>query len=272
MFKTSAFLFLSLFCLNVFAATEKVVVLKINNREVTSDEFNRRYDDAKKLLNPPSTKKAFLDDLINYEIGVQEAEKRNVAKDPIVAERIRQQLYVGLLELDLGNKANDIKISESEKMDYYKSNPQLRSSHILIEIKPSATDAERSAARKRAQEILNEVKSSKRPFEELVKLYTDDFATKSRGGDVGFQSRVTINSTYYDALLKLKIGEVFPNIIETKYGLHIAKLTGRLSFEEADKALIVNPILEKKKVVLFKDYFETLRKKYKVTTNLDALK
>ncbi|MBK9293710.1 MAG: peptidylprolyl isomerase [Oligoflexia bacterium] len=272
MFKITALLFLFVYSLSANSATEKQVVLKINNRIVTNEEFNKRFDDARKLVNPPSSKAAFLEDLINYEIGVQEAEKRNVAKDPIVAERIRQQLYVGLLEMELGKKANNISISEEEKMAFYKTTPQLRSSHILIEIKPNATASEKAQAKKRALDILNEVRSSKKSFEDLVKLYTDDLVTKARGGDVGYQSSLTINPDYYGALLKLRVGEVAPSLIETKYGFHIAKLTGKLSYEDADKNLIVNPILEKKKIDLFKSYFNSLRKKYKITTNTNALK
>jgi len=98
-----------LFSISATAAVDPVVVT-INNRSIHLEEFNKRFDDARKLLNPPSTRKAFLEDLVRYEVGVQEAEKRNLAKDPIIAERIRQQLYVGLIEKELSDKINNIQM------------------------------------------------------------------------------------------------------------------------------------------------------------------
>ena len=48
-------------------------------------------------------------------------------------------------------------------------------------MKPTATAEQRAEAKKRAQEIFGEVKSSKRPFEELVRLYSDDTMAKQIG-------------------------------------------------------------------------------------------
>ncbi len=268
MIKTA--LFTGIFAATALAAVDPVVVT-INNRAIHLDEFTKRYDDAKKLLNPPSNKKAFLEDLVRYEVGVQEAEHKNIAKDPIIAERIRQQLYVGLIEKELSSKINDIKISDSEMREYYKSSPEIKSSHILIEIKPNATEAERATAKKRAEEILSEVKSSKRPFEELVNLYTDDLSTKKRGGDIGYQTRISIVAPYYDAVSKMKVGDI-SGLIESKYGFHIAKLTGKHSFEESDKGQIKAALFERKRLALFNDYFDKLKKKYKITTNSDIVK
>lgn len=257
-----------------FAAVEQPVVAKINNRVIKLDEFNKRYDDAKRLPTPPPNRQIFLEDLIRYEVGIQEAEKRNLQRDPLVAERIRQQMYVGLIEKDLSDRVNAIPIPDSEMKDFYSSNPEIRSSHILIEIKPGATEAERAAAKKRAEEILGEVKASKRPFEELVNLYTDDLATKKAGGDIGFQSRITIVAPYYDALNRLKVGQT-TGLIETKYGYHIAKLTGRHNWDECNsvcKNLVRNAVFEKKRALIFNEYFDKLKKKYNITSHLEVIK
>ncbi|MCC6278227.1 MAG: peptidylprolyl isomerase [Oligoflexia bacterium] len=270
---------LMVFALNFVSITHAAeIVATINGRAITVEEFNRRYAEVKKSvpLNPP-TKKAFLEDLVRFEMGVQEAERRKLDQTPIVAERIRQQLYVGLIETELKAKIDAIQITESEMRDYYKSNPELRTSHILIEVKQGASEQERAAAKKRADEIYAEVRKSSRPFEELVKLYTDDIVTKRNGGDVGFQSRITLipgfslAPSYYDTALKLRIGEI-SGVVETPYGFHIIKLTGRNSFEDANKRAINAAILEKKKVGLFNQYFEKLRRSYKIATNPELLK
>ncbi len=253
------------------AATESPVVATINGRAIRLNEFNQRFDDASKLVNPPANRKVFLEDLVRYEVGVQEAEKRKIENDPVVKERIRQQLYVGLIEKELGDKINNLPVSEAEMESYYKNSPELKSSHILIEVKPNATEAERGAGKKRAEEILKEVRASKKSFEELANLYTDDIVTKKRGGDVGYQNRLTVVAPYFDALMKLKTGEI-SGLIDTKFGFHIAKLTGRHTYEEADKAVLKNAVFEKKRLAMFNDYFDKLKKKYKITLNPEIVK
>jgi len=270
-------LILCLVALSFSAFAQSNVVATVGGKSITLDEFNRRYEDVRKKAANPPTKKIFLDDLIRYEMGVQEAEKRNMAKDPIIAERIRQQLYAGLIEKDLKDKLDNIVVSEDEMKSYYASNPEVRTSHILIEIKPSANEAERAAARKRTEEINAEVKKSKRPFEELVKLYTDDLATKNTGGDVGYQARLSLvpgfslATSYYESAIRLKNGEI-SGVVETPFGFHIIKKTGQHTFAEANKRLIRGAVFEKKKMTLFNEYFDKMRKSYKISVNNDAVK
>src|SRR5690606_1188450 len=97
-----------------------------------------------------------------------------------------------------------------------------------------AKPEERELVRKRALEILGEVKKSKRPFEDLVKLYSDDVATKETGGDIGFQSRVTLAPMIYEEAVAMKPGEI-KGLIETRFGFHIIKVLDRRSYDLADK-------------------------------------
>jgi parvulin-like peptidyl-prolyl isomerase len=183
---------------------------------------------------------------------------------------MREELYKGLIEKELSDKINAIAVSDAEMKDYYQTAPELRTSHILTEVKQGATAAERAAAKKRADEIYSEVQKSKQPFEKLVKLYSDDIATKDKGGDVGFQSRMTVVQSYYDAALRLKLNGV-TGVVETPYGFHIIKLTGKHLFSESQKRASRAAVFEKKRLALFNDYFDKLKKRYKISVNTDAL-
>lgn len=250
-----------LLCFAVSAKAADDVVAKVGNKNITVREFNDRYEDVlKQAINPPS-KETFLEDLIRYEIGVQEAEKRNMQGDPVVREKIRQAMYAGLVEKEIGDKVKAIKVNEAEMKDYYSKNPEIRTSHILIEFKPEATNDQKKAAKERAEEIYKEVRKSKRPFEELVALYTDDVLSKRSGGDVGWQSSVTLVPNYYNAALRLKVGEI-TGLVETQYGYHIIKLTGRRSYQDANKRQIRAAVFDHKRKVIFDAYFAQLKKKY----------
>ncbi len=154
---------------------------------------------------------------------------------------------------------------------WYKNNPELRTSHILIEYKPGATPAQIAEAKKRATEIFDEVKKSKRPFEELVKLYSDDALSKQAGGDVGWQSKVTLVPSYYEAAVAMKVGDI-KGLVESQFGFHIIKLTGRRSFENANKRQIRAAVFDEKRRVIFNEYFEKLKKSYTIKENKNAIK
>lgn len=247
------------------------VLATVGNKKITLEDFNRKFNEVKNVAMNPPTKEQFLEDLVRYEVGLQEAEKRGLQKDPVVVDRMQQELYKALLEKEIGDAANKITVSDKEMMEYYKKNPQIRSAHILIEVKPGATAEQRAEAKRRATEIYEEVKKSKRPFEDLVKLYTDDILTKQTGGDTGFQSRVTVVPSYYDAILGMKVGEV-RGIIETPFGFHIVKVTGRRSFESADKRQLRAAVFDEKRKDLFNSYFAKIKKNYSIQTNPALLK
>lgn len=252
-------------------ADDKDVVAVAGNKSITVKDFNERYNEvAKKSLVPPA-KDLFLEDLIRYEIGVQEAIKRGIPDEPIVKERIRQEYYKGLIEKELGQKISEIKVTDKEMQDWYKDHPEIRSSHILIEFRPEATAEQKKAARDRANEIMGEVKKSKRPFEELVGLYTDDVLSKRTGGDVGWQSKLMLAPSYYEAISKMKVGDV-SGLIETEYGYHIIKVTGRRGYADADKRAIRAGVYDEKRNALFNAYFVKLKKQYTVKVNKGALK
>jgi peptidyl-prolyl cis-trans isomerase C/peptidyl-prolyl cis-trans isomerase D len=247
------------------------VVATVGNKKITVDDFNKKFNEIKsQTLNPP-TKAQFLEDMVRYEVGLQEAAKRNLEKDPIVIERVQQETYKALLEKDLGQKVQKIQVSEGEMKAWYKNNPEVRTSHILIEFKPGSTPEQIAEAKKRANEIYDEVKKSKRPFEELVKLYSDDPMSKQAGGDVGWQSRVTLVPAYYEAALSAKVNEI-RGLVETPFGFHVIKVTGRRSYEDANKRQVRAAVFDEKRKQAFNEYFEKLKKRYSIKTNPGLLK
>lgn len=256
------------FSLSAFAQKDSEVVATVGNKKITLGEFNKKYKEvtSQVITNMPS-KKLFLEDLVRYEMGLQEAKKRNLENDPLVQDRLNQELYKGLLEKELGKKVQENKVSDAEMKAYYVKNPQIRVSDILIEVKPGASDQQRAEAKKRANEILAEVLKSKRPFEELVRLYSDDLTTKNLGGDIGWQSRLTLISSYYNTALGMKLNQITPSLVETPFGYHVFKLTGKRSYEEASKREIRMAVFDEKRKVVFDEYFNKLKKQYPVNVN-----
>jgi len=247
------------------------VVAQVGSTKITLEDFKKKYEEIRRqAINPPAPE-IFLEDLVRFEVGVQEANKRGLKNDPIVQDRFNQELYKALVEKEIGKKVDAIKVNENEMKAYYRKNPELRSSHILIEFKPDATEEQKEVSLKRAQEILKEVKASKRPFEELVRLYSDDNLSKANGGDIGFQSRLTVVPTYYDTLLKMKKNEI-AGPVRTLYGFHIVKLTDIRAFENASKKTLRAAVFDEKRAEIFNEYFGSLKSKYSIKKDESLLK
>lgn len=252
-------------------AQKNDVVASVGEKKITLEDFNKKYNEIRmSTINPP-TRAVFLEDMVRYELGVQEAEKRKLDQDPMVKDRFRQEMYKVLLEKELGQKIQKMEVSDAEMKEFYKTSPEVRTSHILVSYKPGANAEQIAEAKKRATEILDEVKKSKRPFEELVRLYSDDPLSKQAGGDVGWQSRVALVPAYYDAALAMKPGEV-KGLIETQFGFHIVKLVGRRTYEEADKKQIRAAVFDQKRRATFNEFFDKLKKGYSIKTNPELLK
>ena len=253
------------------AAPAPTVLAVVGSTKITAEDFARRYKDvlSKAQYNIP-TKEQFLEDLIRYEIGVQQAQKENLQNEPVYKERMRQEMYKVLLEKHLTGPVEKVRLNDKDLKEYYEKNPQMRFSHILIEFKPGANQKEKEAARRRAMEIYEEVKKSKRPFEELVRLYSDDLLSKNTNGDLGYHSRVTLGKEYYETLLKMKVGEI-RGLIELPQGFAIAKLTEKRSFDTADPLQVRGAAFEEKRKEIFDNYFDGLKKNYKTTVNRGAL-
>ena len=74
------------------------VLAKVGSKEITTKEFDEKYEQIKKQVVDAPDKKDFLEDLINFEVGIQEAQKRNLDQDPIIKERLEQELFKGFVE------------------------------------------------------------------------------------------------------------------------------------------------------------------------------
>ncbi len=119
-------------------------------------------------------------------------------------------------------------LSDSEINNYYKNyiSGDVKASHILIESKVSdkASDTEKEkaekAAKKQAEKLIQELNKGA-DFATLAKKYSDDAATKAKGGDLGYFDVNDMEETFAEACRDLKKNEYTKKPIKTSYGYHI---------------------------------------------------
>ena len=123
-------------------------------------------------------------------------------------------------------------VTPEELKSYYDSNvqrfrteEQRRASHILITVAKDAKEADRKAAKDKAEKLLEDVRKYPETFADVAKKNSQDPGSAAQGGDLGFMGRGALVKPFEDAMYALKDGQI-SDLVETDYGYHIIKLTG----------------------------------------------
>ena len=208
-------------------------------------------------------KKDFLDDMINEQLIYKEALKRGINREPDVKELLdeakRKILIARLMETEVKKSAvTEDKIKEFYAMhkDDFVTPLKLRASHIMVD-----TEAE-------ANEVLQKLKDGG-DFAELAKQYSKD-PSKARGGDLGYFIKGQLMPEIEDACFKLQVGQL-SDIIKTKFGYHIIKLTDRIEPRVVElsevRDAIEKELKDKAQQRTLDDLVKNLRSKARVKVN-----
>ena len=119
--------------------------------------------------------------------------------------------------------------TDDEIKTYYEDNvkalfshpQQIHVRHILLPVAADASAADKSAAKTRAEDLLEKVKTGAN-FTDLAKQYSGDPGSAQNGGDLGYVARGELVTPFEDVAFKLKPGEV--GLAETQFGFHVIQL------------------------------------------------
>ena len=143
-----------------------------------------------------------------------------------VERMIASKIYLDRIRADAAD------VSDTELEQYYRDNKnrltlpdQVRVRQILLTWKPMGTQDDRAAIRKQMEPILERAKSGE-DFAALAREFSDDFATKTAGGDTGLFYRGQMAPAFEEAAFALEPGEI-SDPVETGYGVHILKFEER---------------------------------------------
>jgi peptidyl-prolyl cis-trans isomerase C len=182
---------------------------------------------------------------------------------------VRKQL--GQQKLFKSQFPDSINITEEDAKKYYDENPtqfevkeQVRASHILITPKTDEVGSdpiqEKAKAKAKAEDLLKQIKEGA-DFAALARA-NSDCQSAARGGDLNFFGKGDMVPPFDKAAFAMETGKV-SDIVETRYGYHIIKVTdrkeaGTTSFEQA-KAGLIQQLAQKKQAELTNKYIESLK-------------
>ena len=204
-------------------------VATVNGTAIYQKEFDKALERMKSSVGnrelTGEDKKSALNELVDYELFFQEGMKQGLFNDDFIKRRV----ITNVLQKDVWDKANAMTYTDEEIKAYYdahqdefKEPVKVHASHILIKLAPNATEAQKKAAKAKADEVLALAKKTPAKWLEISKQYSD-VPTRDRGGDLGFFSRDHTPQQFGDAAFDASAGDIV-GPIETNFGYHIIRV------------------------------------------------
>lgn len=211
---------------------EKIVSLETMGRQ--------KLDDM-----PARTRDAILDKVVRMLAVADYARSKGIDKNPDVKEQLRlltdNFVASAYLRLDVADKASkdftekDLKVYYQTHQDEFKTPEMVKARRIVVRVDKGACESSQKAAKEKAEEILKKIKDGA-DFAKLASEFSDDEATRVKGGELGFMPKGKMVPAFDKAVFSAKPGDVV-GPIRTSYGLDIVKVEAKkpASVEPFDK-------------------------------------
>lgn len=168
--------------------------------------------------------------------------------------RVPEAVRIEYLILSASNLIPSMQVSTEDAKKYYAENAakfqgdeQRRASHILITF-GKGDAAAKEAAKKKAEQILTEIKKSPSLFGALAKTHSQDPGSAVKEGDLGLFGRGMMVKPFEEAVFGMAPGAI-SGLVESEFGYHIIKLTeiqGKSqSFDEAKPNILAELMYQK---------------------------
>lgn len=230
-----------------FRPPESREFVRINDRVITIEEFEREYSEASSLYKQEKSKKDFLEDLITKELLLQEAKRRGLDLKPDFRRSIQSYYEQTLLKNLAQERMSEIKVSvtEEEIESYYRNMGRVFIVRSII-----FPDQEK------AEEAIRTFPSN---MGELKTLYFDE-----------------IPEDMVDSILGLKEGEVLKRPVRTEKGFIVLKVeairkVGLPPFEKVSSEIRKN-LEERKKRLEMEKWLNELRRRANIRIRQESLK
>ncbi len=146
-------------------------------------------------------------------------EKRDQKRDEQTVREVSQKLV------------GTVKVTPSDVRQYYNRIPQDSLPYInttveaeIITAEPQVSLAEIDAVKTRLREITERVNNGEAQFSALARVYSQDKASATQGGELGFLGKGSMLPEFANAAFELNDPNKVSRIVETEYGYHIIQL------------------------------------------------
>jgi peptidyl-prolyl cis-trans isomerase C len=215
----------------------------------------------KQIQAKPELKSSLVRDILLKKAIARQARKDGYDKQPDYREKLSYLVDDFLAQEYLAKVVlTGIKVSDDDMKSYYKEHEQeflltetVKARHIFIQLSAKATEEEKTAARKKAEDILARLKKGE-DFAKVATETSEDADTAKNGGELGLLTPGKTNSEEFEkAAFALNSGET-SEIVQSPFGFHIIKADEKTekrtaTFEESKSYIeaVLKKELEQKK-------------------------
>ncbi|HLD69817.1 MAG TPA: peptidyl-prolyl cis-trans isomerase [Candidatus Omnitrophota bacterium] len=255
---------------DINAALPADVLARVGDWTLTMEDFNARLKNLKELapqfdIKDAKSKKLVLDELVNQQLLVKEAETNGTAQKKDVVEAVNEFKRTVLVRESINQLVGNIQATEQEAQDYYNQNEDVfvepADWHLREIVVP--TEAE-------AKEILIEVLKGT-DFAETAKTRSKA-KSAAAGGDLGFKK--DLDPSVVRAVGSLEAGGI-SSVIKVPDGYAIVKLEEKkggkpLNFTDIKKD-VVDGLTDLKRRQALISHIDELKQKTNVKVNESLL-
>ena len=187
------------------------------------DEFHYKNEKVKldyALIKPEDLEAKISPD----EAEIRSAYEKNKSKYQVLERRVVRYTLV-----DVNQMRQSVQVSDDMLKQQYMANIQqyqvpnrVHVQHILFMTVGKTTDAEVEEIKKKAEDVLKQVKKGGK-FEDLAKKYSEDPGSKDKGGDLSWITQGQTVPEFEKTAFSLSPGQV-SDLVKTQYGFHIIKV------------------------------------------------
>jgi peptidyl-prolyl cis-trans isomerase D len=144
-----------------------------------------------------------------------------------------ERARVEYIELSLDSLAAKAQVPPEEIQRAYEEGMQRnqwgkaeerQASHILVTASPEAPEAEKQAARTKAEALAEQVRKAPARFAEIARKESQDPGSAAQGGDLGFFARGSMVKPFEDAVFAAKKGDIV-GPVASEFGFHVIRVT-----------------------------------------------
>ncbi|MCF8128877.1 MAG: peptidylprolyl isomerase [Deltaproteobacteria bacterium] len=204
----------------------------------------------------------------------EEAFKKAMGEWHVTEADMKAELKKGMVTEALVTKkfVDKTTVSEEKAKAYYDSHPQffkqpekVKASHILIKVKPDASEAEKAEAMKKIKKVQEQLKKGD-DFAEVAKKSSEG-PSAPKGGDLGYFGRGQMVGPFEETAFSLEPGKV-SDVVTTPFGYHLIKVADKkpastIPFDSV-KPRIEQYLKQEEVQKEIKKYIDNLRKEAKV--------
>ncbi len=231
----------------------------------------------------PERRREFLDHLVQFELLVQEAERRGYRDRAEVRDARQQALVTELLREEIDARLTPEGITEQEIRAYFGAHPgefdqpeQIRASHLLFRDRARA---------ERALAELSAAPGDMALFRRMALERSEDPETRDRGGDLRFMSRPPEGElgewqgppreVARAAFTLTENGQVYGRVVQSEQGFHVVARTAhrpamRRTLDEVER-VIRQRLYRDRRDAAITVLVERLRREARVESHPEAL-